>query len=528
MEQTCLAAPAAHKENERIMHLWHKKTLWGLALVGVLVLGSVIVTLVLTAGSPRTNSANGAEPAASGDGTLAVKTIRPKCDPSFALSVQEPAQVMPYYLAELEAQVAGRVEFIRKAAGSPVKAGELLAKVAVPDLDQDVALKQAVVEQKQKEWELAQKNVRIAKAAVTAAENNIEVKKAEVDVADSIRNYREKEYTRLQRLIQGGGATQQIVDEQEQNYLAAVGDVNRAKKAVLKAKSDLAEAQAKLEAADADVKLKQALITAAEKDRDKAQALANYSAIRSNFDGQVKRRHADPGSLVRVGESVLTVQRTDIVTVTMKVPDTFAPYVGPDTEAVIELSKLPGQLIHGKVTRFSPSLQTAENDHTMLVEVDLYNGTEKEYQDFLATENAKKAPQAPFDDLKEGPLPLFPKVTGQKAVTEPGRLIPGMYGLMRLVFRKLPQVFLVPSDAIVREGGTPYLYLVKGGKAVRVQVAVEVDDQKLAKVSVIENVGREEVRRPLTGDEEIVYSNQGELSDGQAVKTIPIDWQPRE
>jgi multidrug resistance efflux pump len=512
------------------MQLLHKKTLWGLGLVGALVLGTIVVAVVLTAGSPRVNFANGAqgtgaESADSGNGALAVKTIRPKCDPSFALSVQEPAQVTPYYLSELEAQVAGRMEFIRKAAGSPVKAGELLAKVAVPDLDQDVALKQAIVEQKQKELELAQKNVRIAKAAVTATENNIDVKKAEVDVAESMRNYRDKEYTRLQKLIQGGGSTQQIVEEHEQYYLAALADVTRAKNAVIKAKSDLAEAQAKLEAADADVRLKKALITAAEKDRDKAQALASYSEIKSQFDGQVKHRHTDPGSLVRVGQLVLTVQRTDIVTVTMKVPDTFASYVSPDTEAIIELSKLPGQLIHGKVTRFSPSLQTAENDHTMLVEVDLYNGTEKEYQNFLAAENVKKAP---FDDLKEGPLPLFPKVSGQKVATEPGRLIPGMYGQMRLVFRKLPHVFLLPSDAIVREGGTPYIYVVKRGKAFREQVSVEVDDQMLAKVNVIEKVGREEVRRPLTGDEEIIYSNQGELSDGQPVKTIAIDWQPQD
>jgi multidrug resistance efflux pump len=510
------------------MQLLHKRTLWGLALAGALVLGSVVAAVLLNAGSPRASFANGAEPADVGNGAVAVKTIRPKCDPAFSLSVQEPAQVAPYYLSELEAEVAGPIDFIRKAAGSPVKAGKLLAKVAVPDLDQDVALKQAIVEQKRKELELAQKNVRIAKAGVTAAENNIAVKKAEVDVADAMRNYREKEYTRLQKLIQGGGATQQIVDEQEQNYLAALADVTRAKNAVLKAKSDLSEAQAKLEAADADVDLKKALITAAEKDRDKAQALANYSEIKSKFDGQVKERHTDPGSFVRVGQTVLTVQRTDIVTVTMKVPDTFASYVSRETEAIIELNKLPGQLIHGKVTRFSPSLQTAENDHTMLVEVDLYNGTEKEYQDFLATENAKKAPQAPFDDLKEGPLPLFPKVTGQKAATEPSRLIPGMYGRMRLVFRKLPQAFLLPSDAIIREGGTPYIYMAKGGKAVRVAVVVEVDDQKLARVNVIEKVGGEEVQRPLTGDEEIIYSNQGELSDGQPVKTIPIDWRPQD
>ena len=50
---------------------------------------------------------------------IAVKTITPRCDPSFALSVQEPATVTPYYVAELDAQVAGRVELIRKSIQNP-------------------------------------------------------------------------------------------------------------------------------------------------------------------------------------------------------------------------------------------------------------------------------------------------------------------------------------------------------------------------------------------------------------------------
>src|SRR5262249_28735441 len=205
-----------------------------------------------------------------------------------------------------------------------------------------------------------------------------------VEVAKSIRLYRDKQYRRLKRAFSriDQGATEEIVDEAEQNYLAAVADVTRADNAVLKAQSDLVEAQAKSEAAKADVELKKANVRVAEKDRDKAQARADLAQVKSLYNGLVKRRHVDPGAFVRVGEPVLTVERTDIITVNMKVPDTFAPYVTADTDAIIEMSELPGQEIHGKVTRRAPSLLNNHNDYTMLVEVDLFNGTESDYEQF--------------------------------------------------------------------------------------------------------------------------------------------------
>jgi multidrug efflux pump subunit AcrA (membrane-fusion protein) len=518
------------------MWLLRMKTVWWAGSTGTLVIVGLVV-VVLAAAGPGSQSgsgtAQGASPLQNEDGgldALSVKTIRAKRDPSFTLSVQEPATVAAYYLSELNAQVAGNIEMIHKARGSQVQAGELLAKIAVPDLDQEVALKEAVVKQRREEWEVARKNVEIARAAKMVAENNIEVEKAGEDEAKAMENYRGKLYRRLQRLVEGPvpGATGQIAEEAELAYLAALAGVRRAKNAAIKAESALTEAQAKLDAANADVKLKAALIGVAEKDKQKAQALAAYSEIRWQFDGEVKRRFVDPGSFLRIGEPILAVERTDIVTISMKVPDTFAPYVAQDTDALIMMSELPGQVIHGKVTRFSPSLLTETNDHTMLVEVDLYNRGKDEYQKFLDQENAKKAPKKPFDDLKEGPLPIIPEVTGSNIAGEPHRLLPGMYGEMRLVFRKLPNDYLIPSDAIDRSGGTPSLFLVKDGKAVRVKVAVEVDDQKLAKVRIIErNAKGEEIKRPLNGTENIIYSNFNELTEGEPVNAIPVDWTPR-
>ncbi len=235
-------------------------------------------------------------------------------------------------------------------------------------------------------------------------------------------------------------------------------------------------------------------------------------------------REAGPGSFVHSASTghtrpVFTVERTDIVTIFMKVPDNYAAFVTRDTEAILEMTELPGQLIHAKVTRFSPCLKNPEHDRTMRVEVDLYNRSDAEHQRFL-----EKEKQTARADLKGGLLPVFPRVTGGPGGAPVRPLLPGMYGKMKLVLRSFQNAFLLPSNAVISHGGRTFIYEVKDGKVHPVAVEVQVDDGTVAKVTRIVKVGREEVKQDLTGEEEIILSNQGELSDGQEVKTVAVDW----
>jgi multidrug efflux pump subunit AcrA (membrane-fusion protein) len=512
---------------------WLYGKAWKLWLISGLTAASVSALFIAACSragqDPSVNNGTQTQEHSSEIQSVPVKVIRARCDPSFALSVKAPAQVQTYEAADLESQVAGRVEYIRKAEGSLVQAGEVLIKIAVPDLDADVLQKVSVIRQREAELALAEANQRTAQAALDVASKNIDVAKSEVQMAEATEDYRSKEFRRFKNLVAEHAANEQLADEQERYYRAAVADTTRARANVLKVSSNLEEAQAKLDAAKTDVKLKAALIEVARKDRDHAQVLADYAKILAPFEGVITRRNVDPGSFVQNATSahtqpLLRIERQDLVTVTMKVPDTFAPYVGSDTEAVIEMSELPGQQIHGKVTRFSPTLESAARDHTLPVQVDLFNGTEADYQKFLVNEKSKKNP---FDDLKEGPLPIRPEITGT-GVNQSRQLYPGMYGEMKLIFRKLANAYLLPSDAIVRQGGGSFLYLLRNGKAVLVPVEVQVDDQRLAKVVVLEKSTGGSVKRDLTGDEEVIYSNQSELTDGQPVKAISQDWSPQD
>jgi multidrug efflux pump subunit AcrA (membrane-fusion protein) len=454
-------------------------------------------------------------------GAIAVSTIRPKLDPSFVISVEQPAYVEGYYQAKLQSRMAGSVKTIDKDIGDPVMKGEVLLEIDVPDLLQDVAHKEAVVEQRKRETELAEANVKMATAAVEVAKHSLTEKETDVQVAEATRGFRQKELKRFQRLVEGNSpaVTPDIMDERQMFFQSAEAAKASSQAAVLKARADVEETKAKLDAAKADVNLKKALIQVAGKDRDHSQALADYAKITAPFNGVITKRMVDPGSFVQNAatgqtDALLTIERTDIVTVYMKLPNNYAPYVDRGTEAVIEMGELPGQLIHGKVTRFSPSLR--ETDRTMRVEVDLYNGSREEFQRFQANKEGR--------DLKGKRLPLFPKVTGTPDRELPHPLLPGMFGKMRLVLHKFKDAYLVPSNVIVSQGGKPYIFVVKNGLAAQLPVEVQVDDGTLAKVSVITKVGNEEIRQELTKDEEIIASNQSEVTEGQPVTAILKDW----
>lgn len=239
--------------------------------------------------------------------------------------------------------------------------------------------------------------------------------------------------------------------------------------------------------------------------------------LKAPFDGVVAARGVDPGAFVQNAavvpgaRALMTIERTDIVTVSMAVPEPYISQLGRETEAEIRMDALPGAVIRGRVTRLAPSLR--ESDRTLQVEVDLFNGSAEEFRQLVA-----KANQDNQAGLKGRSLPSFPTMAGGKQGL---RLLPGMYGTMRLLLRSFNDIDLVPSQVVTRKGGVPGVFVVEGGMARRVPVFVEFDNGVLARIR--RATGPEE-RREFTGQDEIVSANQGELTDGQMVQANPADW----
>jgi multidrug resistance efflux pump len=507
-----------------------KRKQWIIKLgVGLAVVGAALLTAFILTRSPvaQANGEEKEDEEVCGPVDISVKTVHPRLDKNFQITGDRPANVEAYYRAEVKAKVAGQVQWIRVAPGSHVEKDQLLLRLEVPDLDADMKEKQDAIEQRTREWKAAKAKVEAAEGMVETAKANVKEKETLLTQAEATTELRKATYDRLRALRQRDAIEQEAVDEAYKNWKVAKATEQAAVAAKTKADAEVVDARANVHVAEAERDRTEQLIQVARSAYKFAQARDDFSRVKAPWGGTVVDRKVDPGDFVQNASTgnptaVLAMERTDIVTVVMRVPDNYAPFVTPGTEAIIELDALPGVKIHGKVTRFAPSLETASHDKTMRVEVDLWNRDPSQYAAFLEANYDGNKPREGAD-VKDGPPPLVPEIKGKDPLGRSTHLMAGMYGKMTLVLKTFGDTYLIPSQAVLRQGGRTFIYLVEDGKAHLMPVEAQVDDGNLAKVERLGTQG--EVLGDLTGKEEVIVSNLEELTEGQEVKTAPQeDW----
>ena len=575
-----------------------KRPIWTLVAFGAVAASAIVVAVVLTVrsrehGKGRYGTEARADEREKSGPAIPVKAVHPRNDTSLRvsvhpsqgilggtlatvlahkdaalrISVQQLLTVEPFFETALRSQVAGVVAKVPKSIGAQVKQGDLLVEIAVPDLDQEVLQKAAVIQQRLKDVDSAHAAVAIAEAQKVVSHELIQQRLAEASEAVETREYRKIRSDRFDQAVKEKGIQQNMADEERRSYRAAYFAVLAADSAVRKAYDDEKEKESMLQAARADEKLKEALVEVARRDYARAQALAGYARIVAPFDGQVVSRNVSEGSFVQNAstaqtEPLITLDRRDIVTVVMKVPDNYTPYVTRHTEAILQFDDLPGVEMKGRVTRFSRSIRN--RDRTMRVEVDLWNDTPENYRKFAAkcvstwlTPLAATGPLnlAPLLTASDGvwsknskdrsdPFPVLPIVTGNTnspvkliqaanplsedsdgpdGSDKPVMILPGASGFMRLNLRHFEGAYLLPSSAVFSRGGKMYILEVRDGKSHMLTVRVQVNDGRWAKVAVIEQEadpmrGKHEKLGKFTGDETIILNRQVEIGDGQPVE----------
>lgn len=518
-------------------------------LLAVLALGGVAAGVgVLTgflpnpivAGDPKASGRG--EPTATGSQT--VKVVRPKRDPNFRITTEQFAVVEPFYQAGLRARVTGVVRSVAKDIGEPVRAGELLVDIDAPDLKQAVEQKDAVVLQRERELAVAQSELAVAKSAVDAAAVAVKLKEVEIDRAKDARAARKIDLESLQTLFKTEAAVKNKVDAAELDYQGAVRAVQAAETDVEKAKVEQAGKAASLEKAIADVELNRALIEVARRDRDAAATQFGYARLYAPFDGTVVARTTDPGRFVTatgMTDPLITVARTDLVTVVAKLPDNAAPFVSWDTEALVEFTQLPGVTVRGPITRYSQAIDPT--DQTMRVEVDVYNGPLNSYRAMLARAAAKTSilPLVPVDRAfgfsAVGAGLILGKADhkgwheGDARIPDWGpdglyrKIVPGTTATMRLDLEKFGESYLLPSGAVYSKAGQSYILVVEGGVTKAVAVTVQMNDGTLTKVAAVLPVaGGRQVTRELTGNEVVLVTRQLEIGEGRKVTPVFDKW----
>ncbi len=100
-----------------------------------------------------------------------------------------------------------------------------------------------------------------------------------------------------------------------------------------------------------------------------------YQQVVAPFDGVITQRNIDVGSLITgdatSGTSMFSLLHSDVIRVWIYVPQDDAFGVRPGIDAIVRVPAMPNLTFHGKVTRIADALQPGTR--TLLTEVDVPN-----------------------------------------------------------------------------------------------------------------------------------------------------------
>jgi RND family efflux transporter MFP subunit len=235
------------------------------------------------------------------------------------VSVTLPGTTAAFAQANVYARATGYIAKRNVDIGDRVKAGDLLAELAVPELDHQISQNKATLDQ--------------LKSALQQALAN--------------RDLAQVTWNRDAPLVQKGWFTPQQGDTDRLNLQARAAAVA---------------------VAEANISSQTDLLKVLQQNRD-------YASVVAPFDGVVTQRNVDVGSLVQgnaaSGTFMFEVMQDNVIRVWVYVPQDSAFGVAPGIDAVMRVPELPGREFSGKVTRIADALQPGTR--TLLTEIDIPN-----------------------------------------------------------------------------------------------------------------------------------------------------------
>jgi len=234
-------------------------------------------------------------------------------------SVTLPGTTAAFAAANIFARATGYISKRNVDIGDHVKAGELLAQLAVPELDDQISQNEATLDH--------------LKSMLAQAEAN--------------RKLQQVTWDRDQPLVEKGWVTRQQGDVDVQN---------------------LKGQEAAVAAAQHNVTAQENLVKQLHQQRD-------YASVVAPFDGVITQRKVDVGSLVQgnatSGTFMFEIMQENVIRVSAFVPQDAAVGVAPGVDAVVRVPEIPDREFPGTVTRIADALEPGTR--TLLTEVDIPN-----------------------------------------------------------------------------------------------------------------------------------------------------------
>jgi multidrug efflux pump subunit AcrA (membrane-fusion protein) len=260
-----------------------------------------------------------------------------------------PGNVTPITEAYIYARAAGYLKRRYVDIGDHVRAGQRLADIEAPDLDQQVSQ---------------------SKAALAQAQGQLGQAQATLEQLTATRDLAEITWQRYKILTADGAVSRQDGDNQATAAKTSEANVTAQQKTV---------------------RAMEELVHASQATLDRLLTLQGYEQITAPFAGVITARNVDVGALISATGATLGPQRSNAagpsdtpsegeifrlaeigkLRVLAAVPQTNAPGIRVGQNATVTVQQIPNLSFRGKVTRTSSSLDA--QSRTLLTEVDVDN-----------------------------------------------------------------------------------------------------------------------------------------------------------
>ena len=278
--------------------------------------------------------------------------------PMTAADVQLPATIRPWQSATLSARVSGYLKEWKVDLGGRVQAGDLLAEIETPELDQELAQGIALANEAKAAVEQAKAELNEAEADVQAGEADLGRARAEVNLARI-------QLARREKLL----ATKAVSQEEFDTWFKEVETRNAD---VMAAEAELARRQANIGTRTAVIEVREATAKSSLANVSRLQELQSFQRIYAPFSGVVTRRDAEVGMLITAGkEPLFTIEDMSRVRVQVQVPQTYAMQTRVGANTTVGLPEEASAEMGAVVTRTANAVDPITR--TMLAEIELEN-----------------------------------------------------------------------------------------------------------------------------------------------------------
>ena len=241
-----------------------------------------------------------------------------------------PGDIQPVTEAPILARSTGYIKNRLVDIGDRVKAGQLLAEIEAPELDQQV-------EQ--------------AEAALKQAQANYDQTTANYDQGKSNMDLARVTAQRYGNLASRGVVSRQENDQYQASYKSQQAQLASVDKGIAAAKSAVASSDANL---------------------SRLREMQAYKLVKAPFAGVITVRNIDTGALINAGATLLyRIAQIDTLRTYINVPQGSADAVKVGQTAKLTVTNLPGRVFLGRVARTASSLDPATR--TLLVEIQVPN-----------------------------------------------------------------------------------------------------------------------------------------------------------